>query len=248
VTARAADRHNNPVPDGTVIHFLTNGGAIPTQCETTDGACTVTWVSQNPKPGIARLIAYTDGEESFIDLNDNDAFDAGEPFTDTSEPFIDANGNGVFDAGVEEFVDRNSNHTFDAADGLYTGNSCVGDNTVCDRRTLFTWGATSIVMSSSTALVSFSPASVTIATGASTPLSIIVTDTNGNQMAEGTVVDITASNGSVNTASFTIGVGTFYSNIIYTAPAAAGSDLLSVKVTSPLSKIETVVNLAITVF
>ncbi|MGB5516928.1 MAG: hypothetical protein WBO73_00470, partial [Gammaproteobacteria bacterium] len=50
VTVYAADRHNHPVPDDTVIRFLTNGGAIGQQCAIADGACSVTWNSQLPIP------------------------------------------------------------------------------------------------------------------------------------------------------------------------------------------------------
>ena len=249
VTARVADRHNHPVPDGTIVHFLTNGGAITPQCETTDGVCSVPWNSQNPRPatGIARIIAYSDGEESFIDLNDNDKFDAGETFTDTSEPYIDANGNGVFDPGVEEFVDRDNDHTFDAPDGLYTGQSCVGDNTVCNRTTLYTWNAVPIIMSSSTAVISFFPATLSLNAKASSPITIVVLDTFGNQMAAGSEVKVSATEGSTDKSTFTVGNGTVIFNILYTAPDTAVADLLSVTVTSPESHTETVAVLPISV-
>ena len=50
VTARLADAFNNPVPDGTAVSFTTEGGAIDPSCVTTNGGCTVTWRSQQPRP------------------------------------------------------------------------------------------------------------------------------------------------------------------------------------------------------
>lgn len=49
VTIRAADAFNNPVPDGTAINFVAEYGAIEPDCTTVNGACSVTWTSQNPR-------------------------------------------------------------------------------------------------------------------------------------------------------------------------------------------------------
>lgn len=104
VTARLADAYNNPVPDGTAVSFTTEGGSIEPSCVTTNGACSVNWVSQYPRPeghvlgdvnnpnhvpeehntmgqrygGRATIIATAIGEESFPDLNGNGRFDASE--------------------------------------------------------------------------------------------------------------------------------------------------------------------------
>ncbi|MCG9721574.1 hypothetical protein [Shewanella sp. Isolate7] len=50
VTARMADAFNNPVPNGTVVYFTTEGGSIGGSCQTVDGVCSVTWTSQLPRP------------------------------------------------------------------------------------------------------------------------------------------------------------------------------------------------------
>ena len=50
ISARLADRFNNPVPDGTAITFTTEGGSIDSFCTTTDGSCVVIWTSQDPRP------------------------------------------------------------------------------------------------------------------------------------------------------------------------------------------------------
>jgi hypothetical protein len=251
VTVYAADRHNHPVPDDTVIRFLTNGGAIEQQCVIADGSCSVTWNSQDPRPdsGYATIIAYTEGEESFLDLNDNDAYDAGEDFTDLSEPFIDEINprDNIFDAGLEEFVDRDADNEFDSADGLYTGESCVGDNTVCNRTRLFVWDEITIVMSTSWASVAFNPASPSISVDNSIPIDIAVLDLYGNQMAVGTEVKLAATDGNIDPAAFTVGNGTLVFSTNYTAPAEAGTDFLKVTVISPETSTETVVSLPITI-
>jgi hypothetical protein len=50
-TVQLADRFHNPVPDGTIVNFTTDGGYIQPTCETAGGACSVTWTSGNPRPG-----------------------------------------------------------------------------------------------------------------------------------------------------------------------------------------------------
>ncbi|WP_299574733.1 hypothetical protein [uncultured Shewanella sp.] len=50
VTARMADAFNNPVPDGTTVSFTTEGGSIEDACQTINGACSVVWTSQLPRP------------------------------------------------------------------------------------------------------------------------------------------------------------------------------------------------------
>ena len=55
VTIHLADQNGNPVADGTPVVFTTNSGAIGTSsnggCTTTDGTCTVPFISQNPRYG-----------------------------------------------------------------------------------------------------------------------------------------------------------------------------------------------------
>ena len=251
VTIYAADRHNHPVPDDTIVRFLTNGGAIEPQCATAGGVCTVKWNSQDPRPdsGYATIIAYTEGEESFLDLNDNDAFDAGEAFDDLSEPYIDeidpqAN---QYDIGLEEFVDANFNNAFDSGDNVHTGDSCVGDVTVCNRARLLVWDEIWIGMSTSWAVVTFLPDPLDINVNGITQVIIEVRDGYGNQMAVDTEVKVEATNGEVDGADFTVGNGNVFFVVTYTAPTDPGADILKVTVTSPESKTETLAFLPITV-
>lgn len=152
VTARLADRFHNPAPDGTAVSFTAEGGTVDASCLTgetsttltdgtvikqkgTPGECTVRFCAASPRPADGRVtvLAYALGEESFVDANGNNRFDAGETFTDLGDPFrndravTDANAAGVDDAYTsgnavrasgEAFIDTNGNSAWDA-----TGNS-----------------------------------------------------------------------------------------------------------------------------
>ena len=106
----AADRSGNPVPVGTSINFVAEGGQIEAikQTAIVNGiARTVAnFVSAQPKPvdGRVTITAYALGEESFVDLNGNNVRDAAEPFQDLGNIFKDRNYDGTFDAAVDEFV------------------------------------------------------------------------------------------------------------------------------------------------
>ena len=53
-TVQLADRFHNPVPDGTIVNFITDGGFIEPTCETRSGTCTANWTSGNPRPGFSK--------------------------------------------------------------------------------------------------------------------------------------------------------------------------------------------------
>jgi hypothetical protein len=50
ISVRLADRYNNVVPDGSVVYFTTEYGAIDARCSIVSGECSVVWRSQAPKP------------------------------------------------------------------------------------------------------------------------------------------------------------------------------------------------------
>ncbi len=135
ITIQAADAFNNPVPDGTPISFTTEYGAVDPSCATTDGACTVTWNSQNPKAvllsstGTMRTIDNTacdwdndgpDGDDTTGDpcFQASNEYPLGQIYSGRTtilayalgdESFVDSNGNGFYD-----YVDTNGNVTYDA--------------------------------------------------------------------------------------------------------------------------------------
>lgn len=106
ITMRLADAFNNPPPDGTAVSFTTSGGSIDASCTTQNGACSVTWRSQSPRPipdqgftvdegnlsvvcptsdecrpGRVKVLASVIGNESFGDETGNGLYDG--PGTDT---------------------------------------------------------------------------------------------------------------------------------------------------------------------
>jgi hypothetical protein len=110
-TVIASDRSGNPVPPGTAINFVTEGGQIQasrTIALTTAGIARAdaSFVSNLPKPADGRvtIVAYALGEESFKDLNGNNVYDAGEPFQDLGDVYRDRLFDSVFDPANDEFV------------------------------------------------------------------------------------------------------------------------------------------------
>lgn len=107
----ASDRLGNPVPDGTAINFVTEGGQIQggtggqATCATQSGGCSLTLKSANARPtnGRVTILAYAVGEKSFIDTNANNTWDPGETFYDLGDPFIDNNENGQWDSGEQSW-------------------------------------------------------------------------------------------------------------------------------------------------
>jgi len=143
ISARLADRFNNPVPDGTAITFTTEGGSIDSFCTTVGGACVVTWTSQDPRPcgetlGAAQVQVDTTAGPNVCVLTPAGATNSidpqigfaplGQPYGGRAtilatavgeESFTDINGNGVFDEGdlyndlPEAWVDSNEDDTRD---------------------------------------------------------------------------------------------------------------------------------------
>jgi hypothetical protein len=113
----AADRSGNPVPVGTSINFVTEGGQIEAirQIQLANGIARTTsnYVSSGTRPvdGRVTITAYALGEESFIDLNGDNIYSTNEPFQDLGNVFQDRNYDGVFDAAVDEFIPLNINNS-----------------------------------------------------------------------------------------------------------------------------------------
>ena len=138
LTARLADHFSNPVPDGTAVNFIAEGGSVTGSCTTASGACSATLTSQELRPtnGRVTVLAYAVGEESFTDVDGDglaskvnrltattELIDFNGAATDMPEAFLDTNENRVRDAG-ETFIDFNANGQYDAGDGKYNGVLC----------------------------------------------------------------------------------------------------------------------------
>jgi len=216
VTTRMSDRYNNPVPDGTAVTLTAEGGQVGGSCQTATtpangaGVCTVTWVSQAPRPpdGRVSIIATAIGEESFIDLDSNGLFNGNDMALAIGEPFRDDNESGVHDPG-EVFSDFNSNGTWDDQNHpSYVGfNGLLCDpaatETCSANETLFVSDNNVVVMSASAATITNNVGgSITVAGGGSQAFTVTVGDNKGNgstpqPMAGGTVVRANTSNGSI---------------------------------------------------
>jgi hypothetical protein len=155
VTARLADAFNNPVPDGTTVSFTTEGGSIEDACQTSKGACSVIWTSQDPRPEGNTLLSGAGVQ--VLNPTATLSFDAGlgvygnfygqmyggrATITATAigeESFPDSNGNGRFDAAEANLFltgkdvkgkpfDLNDAYTEYNEDGLFNVQQAGGQN------------------------------------------------------------------------------------------------------------------------
>ncbi|CAN5180502.1 hypothetical protein BH24PSE2_BH24PSE2_09540 [soil metagenome] len=238
VTIRLSDRFNNPVPDGTAITFQTEGGQIGGQCTTVDGACSVNWVSQDPRPadGRSTLLATAIGEESFSDANGNGVFDDGDTmFGDIPEPFRDDDFDGVRDPN-EPFVDFDVDGSYDTMDGLFNGLLCQHE-TLCSATTsVAVFDTGEIVMSGSEPDVTAYPDCVAVGVDATANVPVPVQDQRGQPMPAGTSVDFETTYGSIlGPSSFTYPNTTAAQTytIVLEGGSMPGSGVLFITTTTP---------------
>ena len=138
ISAFVNDRFGNAVPPGTAVSFTTNAASVVSPTATdASGVATATLLTEGmvPPSGIVQVMAYTRGEESFLDNNGDGIFNAGDTILtdDRPEPFIDFRPlppadsgcpvpapswlcNNRFDSGIqfERFVDTNNNQVWDS--------------------------------------------------------------------------------------------------------------------------------------
>lgn len=106
----ASDRMGNPVPAGTAINFITEGGQVEaTQQISLSGGlarASAAFISSEPRPvdGRVTVVAYAIGEESFLDLNGNNIFDANEGFQDLGDLFVSRMFKSTYEPGWDQFV------------------------------------------------------------------------------------------------------------------------------------------------
>lgn len=127
---RASDQFGNPAFDGIQVSFWSpESGLVGSSCTLSNGSCSVNWESagssKNAPDFNASVMAFTQGAESFTDLNGNFLYDEGETFVDLPEPFVDENEDGMYTLG-EAFVDTNQNGVRDLGNGVYDG-PCIAE-------------------------------------------------------------------------------------------------------------------------
>jgi len=224
LTARLADHFNNPVPDGTAVNFVAEGGSIGNNglgsCSTLAGACSATLTTQLPRPtdGRVTVLAFAVGEESFTDLDGDgladkvnsltgttELFDINDPSSDMGEAFLDYNENKTRDAN-EPFIDFNNNGVFDPPDGFYNGVLCnesagssAGTCPPGTPKSIHVRRSIVIAFSGSTANVTVSPLPVDLGgCGPAQTLNLTVSDVNNNPMPVGTTIAVTTDNGTLS--------------------------------------------------
>jgi hypothetical protein len=247
ITVSLADRLNQDTVDGTEVFFSSEAGRIDQSCTVQDGTCTVTLSSSGDRTGIpdglVTILAWTTGNESFLDQNSDGLYSDGDFFNDDpsrldlAEPFLDKNFDGTYDAGSDEFsgTDFNGNGVHDGPDGKYNGVFCSHSTDCSTNQYLFIWKDLQVVFSSSSALITLNPDPVV--PGAVT---LTVTDINGNRMAAGTTISISTDNGTVDVTSFTVGTDFITSTVLNVAgDSTPSTSTFRVTVTSPVSGITT---------
>jgi len=223
LTVRLGDHFNNPVPDGTVVNFTTEGGSIVASCSTVASACSSTLISQAPRPADGRVtvLAYAVGEESFTDLNGNgvadlapvnELVDGTGASTDLSEAFRDDNENGVRDAN-EPFIDFNQNGAYDGPDGKFSGVLCdsvkSSAGTCSTNKSIHVRKQMVIVFSGSTAVITLPAIDLNAGGGLAgcggpQNISIGIVDVAGNVMPAGTKIELKTTNGTLGTTNFLV--------------------------------------------
>lgn len=110
-TIIASDRLGNPVPEGTAINFVAEGGQVQAIRFTTLGAnglaqAVANFQTSTPRPtdGRVTVLAYALGEESFLDTNGNNVYDNGEDYQDLGDIFLDRLFNGSYNAAEDQFI------------------------------------------------------------------------------------------------------------------------------------------------
>ena len=241
VTMSLADRQGNPVPDGTAINFVTEGGVmIPPVCVTGavpgDSRCTVSIRSQNPRPanGLVSIMAYAAGEEDFVDLNFDNAYTVGEQFTDLGNAFRD---DAALIGGVTgSFV--NGYFSVPRAGGSTCAGGFLGRPNSCDG----VWGAADVRQQ---AVVVFATSTANItATVSASSITTTISDRNANSMPTGSDVALgspallCAINGiTLGDVTSTVQNSISATSLTYPLSGCTAGDLITVKVTTPLGTV-----------
>lgn len=213
ITARLADHFSNPVPDGTAVTFISEGGSIVGSCTTNTGACSVNLSSQNFRPtnGRVTVLAYAVGEERFVNNDGNYLFSSSTEWSpaidDLGEAYLDINEDNVYNAGIETYIDFNSNGSYTAKNGKFDGILC--DTTIaglCNKQTVNVRGSQVITFSGSFAVGTIiSPASLDLGgCGGVQTITLTIKDLNNNPLPAGTTIAVSTDNGTILGDSSTV--------------------------------------------
>lgn len=222
VTLSLADRQGNPVPDGTAVNFVTQGGVmVPPVCTTGavagNSQCQVSIRTQNPRPsnGRIKILAYASGEEDFTDNNFNNVYDAGDTFSDLGNAFRDDDESGTYSSALDGFTVPRTGSSACSKDGTPAPvNVLTGRSGTCDG----VWGAADV---RAQAIIVFSTDDLTMGapiwTSAAeaqwdnqvvaTRLELFIQDLNGNSVPTGSTIAAVAVDNSKFSPSHTVTTG-----------------------------------------
>lgn len=259
----AADVFSNPIRSDESVLFQSSGASVGGTCSPVDGACAVTFKSQDSKPANGRVVvlAYVKGEEGFQDANGNGQFDDAEISTvqEPGEAYIDANESGAYESG-ELFKDEAdasgfSNGVRDVGDGDYNGSTCdpaVGVHCSA-KQTINVWKSVTILLARSNAEIVVTPNPINIPADGSVQVTIqvsgVMPDTTRQKMPKGTSVAVSTTTGQiVGNSTFTVENSAAPGPSIFTVTVEDSGDAdngnFTVKVTTP-SGVETIETIAI---
>jgi len=258
VTATLGDHFGNPVPDGTAVNFIVEGGVIGASCYTGEiptssspagqstnsrvgpgsGTCSVALRSSNPRPADGRVtvLAYALGEEDFFDANGNNTCDGcdntqGPEFSVDKSPdiFRDDNEDDQWSPG-EPCIGENRNGTCSTpGDGRYNGVL----RTPRIPETLYVSAQLVQIFSGSSARINFTPLEACTTGQSSIAVLVMITDQRGNIMPAGTNVEFTSDTGTVTPAAIKVPNGSVPGPLMVSVPCKAGGGRLTVTVTTP---------------
>lgn len=109
-TIIASDRLANPVPAGTTVNFVAEGGQIESSRQTTInnglGSATAQFQSASPRPrnGRVTILAYALGEESFLDADGDNVYDGNESYQDLGDIFLSRRYDAKYEAGRDQYI------------------------------------------------------------------------------------------------------------------------------------------------
>jgi hypothetical protein len=205
------DRFGNAVPPGTAVNFTSNGASVVSPTTTNaNGVASATLITEGeiPPSGIVTVLAFTRGEEGFLDNNGNGIFDGGDTIStdDVFEPFIDFRPfppadagcpflapsrfcNGQFDPATpfESFVDAG------ALNGIWDtqGTSGVWDDHI------FVHASAAVTFSGPLQTPIVTPSVFAVPNGGSVPFTLEVHDDLFNPLVGGSTIAVASTAGTV---------------------------------------------------
>jgi hypothetical protein len=165
----------------------------------------------------ATVLAYSEGEESYKDVNGSGTFDDGDggQWTNLGEVYSDWNENGFYNPG-ERIIDANGNFVYDSNNDALEGADKFNGVLCADSVNCSTNSSTNIsaqvvmILSESSVGVVASDEIIagTFDANLGAFLTVVIPDTNDNPMPAGTTVKLEVSNGSTFGATeFVYGCG-----------------------------------------